>query len=77
MIKFDDKEIQRAFNECCFRQECDEVDICRGMCTPCMHVIESGQCSMLADYFTNHNPTIAFSIRSVPEDYFKKGRVEE
>lgn len=52
MIEFDDKDIQKAFNECHFRQECDGFDICRGMCAPCAKVIESGQCGMLIDYFS-------------------------
>lgn len=52
MIEFDDKEIQKEFNECHFRQEYDGVDVCRGMCAPCSRVIESGQCEMLADYFS-------------------------
>ena len=63
MIKFDDKDIQKAFNECHFRIEFDEVDVCRGMCTPCMRAIEGGQCSMLSDYFTKHNLTTAMSFR--------------
>lgn len=52
MIEFDDKEIQRAFNECHFRQEFDGVDVCRGMCQPCGRTIENGQCTMLSDYFS-------------------------
>lgn len=43
MIEFDDKDIQKEFNECHFRKEFDGVDICRGMCAPCSNVIESGQ----------------------------------
>lgn len=52
MIEFDDKEIQKEFNECRFRTEYDGIDICRGMCTPCSKVIECGQCEMLTDYFS-------------------------
>jgi len=52
MIEFDDKEIQRAFNECHFRQEYCGVDICSGMCQPCAIIIEKGQCQMLAKYFS-------------------------
>lgn len=51
MIEFDDKDIQKAFNECHFRQEYEGIDICRGMCQPCGRTIEKGQCSMLEDYF--------------------------
>lgn len=52
MIKFDDKDMQKEFNECHFRQEFDGLDICRGMCGPCTRIIESGKCSMLTDYFS-------------------------
>ena len=52
MIEFDDKEIQQAFNECHFRQEFCEVDICCGMCQPCIKIMEKGQCSMLAEDFS-------------------------
>lgn len=52
MIEFDDKDIQKEFNECHFRQEYDGVDVCRGMCMPCERTIESGQCQMLVDYFS-------------------------
>lgn len=53
MIEFDDKEIQKAFNNCHFRQEYGGVDICRGMCQPCGRTIEKGQCEMLEEYFSN------------------------
>ena len=52
MIEFDDKDIQENFNNCHFRQEYCGIDICRGMCQPCRKTIESGQCSMLTDYFS-------------------------
>lgn len=52
MIEFDDKDIQKEFNECHSRQEYDGVDICRSMCMPCGRAIENGQCSMLVDYFS-------------------------
>lgn len=52
MIKFDDEEIQKKFDECHFRQEYDGMNICRGMCMPCIRAIDSGQCSMLEDYFS-------------------------
>lgn len=52
MIEFDDKEIQKAFNECDFRQEFDGIDICRGVCEPCGRIIDKGKCKMLADYFS-------------------------
>ncbi len=54
MIEFDDKDIQKEFDECCFRQEYDRVDVCRGVCIPCGRAIESGQCAMLADYFSKN-----------------------
>ena len=57
MIKFDDEEMQKEFNECHFRQEYDGVDVCRGWCTPCMRIIESGKCSMLEDYFAKKGVT--------------------
>ena len=63
MIKFDDEDLQKHFNECDYRVEYDEISICRGMCTPCMNLIESGCCSMLKEYFTEHNLTTAMSFR--------------
>lgn len=51
MVEFDDKDIQRAFNECHFRQEYDGFDICQYQCAPCAKVIEDGKCDMLIDYF--------------------------
>lgn len=51
MIEFDDKEMQKAFNECHFRQEVSGVDVCRLECLPCMKTIKNGHCSMLAEYF--------------------------
>ena len=63
MIRFDDEDLQKHFNECLFRIESGEVNICRGMGMHCMSVIESGQCSMLADYFTEHNLPMAISFR--------------
>lgn len=52
MIDFDDKEIQKAFNKCHFRQKCGDVDICRGMYQSCGRTIEKGQCAMLKAYFS-------------------------
>lgn len=63
MIKFDDKDIQKAFNECHFRIEFDGVDVCRCMCAPCTHIIDHGQCPMLKEYFTKYNLTTAMSFR--------------
>lgn len=52
MLKFDDEEIQKAFDECHFRQEYDGVDICRGMCQPCLITIDTDRCVMLKEYFS-------------------------
>lgn len=62
-IKFDDEDLQKHFNDCLFRIECGGAHICTGICIPCMHAIESGQCSMLKEYFTKHNLTTAMSFR--------------
>lgn len=52
MIEFDDKDIQNAFDECYFRKEFEGADVCRDMCMPCERTIESGQCTMLKNYFS-------------------------
>ena len=48
-----DKEISEIIQNCWWRIK--DIDVCRGMCLPCIKVIESGQCETLQEYFSNQH----------------------
>lgn len=47
------KQIDKAVEECMWREEVGGVGICRDQVCPCVSIIESGQCSVLIELFRN------------------------
>ena len=46
-----DKDIQETIDNCYWRADLDGVNVCKGELTPCMRVIEKGNCDTLKKLF--------------------------
>ena len=45
------EQIDEAIKKCYWRIVLDGVDVCRGEVTPCMRVIEKGNCDTIKELF--------------------------
>ena len=45
------KQIDEAIKNCYWRADLDGVNVCKGELTPCMRVIEKGNCDTLKELF--------------------------
>lgn len=51
MIDTGDEKLNKVIEGCRWRQDVAGTDVCKGMCLPCVHVIEQGKCDALKKYF--------------------------
>ena len=58
MSKPTQEEIQKAITSCKWRKELYDVPVCRLGCSPCVHIIESGDCDALKDLFSKKTEVI-------------------
>lgn len=49
------KMIDKAIRDCIWRKEIHGADICIGMATPCLRVIDRGECDTLIKLFSGAN----------------------
>lgn len=58
----DDERISNAVRDCDWRHEFDGIDVCRGMCSPCLNEIDKGTCPTLREYFKRGDKNEPYSI---------------